>query len=57
MSPTLQGSILLVDDEAAIVRALHRALRTPLGNGVKIVTCNSGSEALAELLVSCPADT
>ena len=50
MSPTLQGSILLVDDEAAIVRALHRALRTPLGNGVKIVTCNSGSEALAELI-------
>jgi len=50
MSPTLQGSILLVDDEAAIVRALHRALRIPLGNGVKIVTCNSGSEALAELI-------
>jgi len=50
MNPALQGSLLLVDDEAAIVRALFRTLRTPLGNGVKIVTCNSASEALAELM-------
>jgi len=50
MSQELQGSILLVDDEAAIVRALFRTLRTPLGTRVKIVTCNSASEALAELM-------
>jgi len=50
MSPALQGSILLVDDEAPIARALYRALRTPLGSQVKIVTCSSGTEAIGELM-------
>lgn len=50
MSQALQGSILLVDDEAPIVRALYRTLRTPLGSQVKIVTCNSGAEAIGELM-------
>ncbi len=49
MKPALQGSLLLVDDEAPIVRALHRALRGPLGSLVTIVTCCSGTDALAEL--------
>jgi DNA-binding NtrC family response regulator len=50
MSPALQGSLLLVDDEAPIARALYRTLRTPLGNQVKSVTCNSGAEAIGELM-------
>jgi DNA-binding NtrC family response regulator len=50
MTHPLQGSILLVDDEAPIVRSLHRALRAPLGNQVKIVTCHSGAEAIEALL-------
>ncbi|MGS5085675.1 response regulator [Hydrogenophaga sp. A37] len=50
MNHPLQGSILLVDDEESIVRALHRTLRGPLGNQVKIVTCNSGADAIGELM-------
>lgn len=50
MNPVLQGSLLLVDDEAHITSALHRALRAPLGHQVKIITCNSGKEAIAEML-------
>jgi len=52
MTQQLQGNLLLVDDEAPITRALHRALRTPLGSEVNIVTCNSGEEAVRELLAS-----
>jgi len=50
MNLPLQGSLLLVDDEVSIVRSLHRALRAPLGNQVKIVTCNSGPDAIEALL-------
>jgi two-component system probable response regulator PhcQ len=50
MKQALHGSLLLVDDEVPITRALHRALRTPLGREVNIVTCNSGEEAVGELL-------
>jgi DNA-binding NtrC family response regulator len=50
MNQVLQGSLLLVDDEVPITRALHRALRAPLGNQVNIVTCNSGEDAVGELL-------
>lgn len=50
MSQEPQGKLLLVDDEEHIVRALHRALRMPLGSGVKIVTCNSGADAIGELM-------
>ena len=55
MNHPLQGSILLVDDEASIVRSLHRALRAPLGNQVKIVTCHSGAEAIEALLALYPS--
>ncbi|KRC04318.1 hypothetical protein ASE11_04500 [Hydrogenophaga sp. Root209] len=50
MEQALQGHILLVDDEVPITRALHRALRAPLGHQVNIVTCNSGADAVGELL-------
>ncbi|WP_291083691.1 response regulator [Hydrogenophaga sp.] len=50
MNQALQGSLLLVDDEVPITRALHRALRTPLGHRVNIVTCNSGEAAIGELM-------
>ncbi|HEX5739402.1 MAG TPA: response regulator, partial [Hydrogenophaga sp.] len=50
MNQVLQGNLLLVDDEAPITRALHRALRSPLGPQVKIMTCDSGKAAVSELL-------
>lgn len=49
MSPSLQGSLLLADDEPAITRALYRALRTPpAGQPGADLTCNCGTEAFGE---------
>lgn len=50
MNEVLQGNLLIVDDEVSITRALHRALRVPLGCHVNIVSCNSGEDAVRELM-------
>ncbi len=50
MSPHSTPTILVVDDEPAVVNALRRNLRRQLGPDAAVETCTSGEQAIERLL-------